>query len=161
MTHKKITAGFTLIELLVVIAIIGILSSVVLTSLNVARSKGGNAAVKANLDGVKSQAEIVNRLKQLQTDLQNEVAQSAMVPLSKTNAPELAVVPKEIYKPMTAGEYENLTAKRAKLLREQKKADLTMGSLINEPTPPLQTVRPKISQEDINNILSKFENKQN
>ncbi|MFZ2523385.1 MAG: type II secretion system protein [Minisyncoccia bacterium] len=53
------TKGFTLIELLVVIAIIGILSSVVLASLNSARAKGGNAAVKANLSGIRSQAEIV------------------------------------------------------------------------------------------------------
>ncbi|MEK7464064.1 MAG: type II secretion system protein [Patescibacteria group bacterium] len=51
--------GFTLIELLVVIAIIGILSSVVLASLNTARSKGGDAAVKGNLTGVRPQAEIV------------------------------------------------------------------------------------------------------
>ena len=41
--------GFTLIELLVVIAIIGILSSVVLASLNTARNKGSNAAVQSAL----------------------------------------------------------------------------------------------------------------
>ncbi len=51
--------GFTLIELLVVIAIIGILSSVVLASLNTARAKGADAAVKANLNGIRAQAELI------------------------------------------------------------------------------------------------------
>ena|SRR3989344_4565971 len=50
--------GFTLIELLVVIAIIGILSAVVLTSLTTAGDKGADAAIKSNLDTIRSQAAI-------------------------------------------------------------------------------------------------------
>jgi prepilin-type N-terminal cleavage/methylation domain-containing protein len=50
--------GFTLIELLVVIAIIGILSSVVLASLNTARNKGADAAIKSNVDNARAQAEL-------------------------------------------------------------------------------------------------------
>lgn len=48
--------GFTLVELLVVIAIIGLLSAVVLASLNIVSSKGNDAGIKANLSSLVTQA---------------------------------------------------------------------------------------------------------
>ena len=58
--RKNLVFGFTLIELIVVIAVIGILSAIVLGVLNGARNKGGDAGVKSNLAGIRSQAEILN-----------------------------------------------------------------------------------------------------
>lgn len=49
MYTKKNSRGFTLIELLVVIAIIGVLSSVVLASLNTARQKSRDAKRQADI----------------------------------------------------------------------------------------------------------------
>ena len=56
--YKNRSQGFTLIELLVVIAIIGILSAVVLASLNTARQKGNDAAIQSDLSTIQTQAEI-------------------------------------------------------------------------------------------------------
>lgn len=49
---KQVKKGFTLIELLVVVAIISLLSSIVMASLNSARGKAKDAAIKAAMSEV-------------------------------------------------------------------------------------------------------------
>jgi prepilin-type N-terminal cleavage/methylation domain-containing protein len=55
---SKLSKGFTLIELLVVIAIIGILSSVVLASMNSARKKSRDSRRQQDLKGLATALEL-------------------------------------------------------------------------------------------------------
>lgn len=58
MMDQQNKKGFTLIELLVVIAIISVLASIVLTSLGESRNKAKDAALRAELASLRSQAEL-------------------------------------------------------------------------------------------------------
>lgn len=51
--------GFTLIELLMVISIIGLLSAIVLGSMQVSRDRGANAAIKQNISSLRSEVELL------------------------------------------------------------------------------------------------------
>jgi prepilin-type N-terminal cleavage/methylation domain-containing protein len=82
--NSRFSKGFTLIELLVVIAIIGILSSIVLVSLNSARDKGRDASAKGSLSSVRAAAE-------LYFDSHNSYGTAASVQLSNTSVTGNAV----------------------------------------------------------------------
>ena len=56
-TRPFFTAGFTLIEMLMYVVIVGILSSVVMSSIRIARDKGADAAIQENLISIRTEAQ--------------------------------------------------------------------------------------------------------
>ncbi len=93
--NRSFNRGFTLIELLVVIAIIGILSSVVLASLNSARSKGRDARRVSDLKQLQLALE-------LYYDANSQEYPDALSALTGGASPAISVVPTD---PQTAVAY--------------------------------------------------------
>ena len=60
MKSKRIQKGFTLIELLVVVSIIGVLATIVLSSLSAARDRAKDAKIKTLMNQMRTQAELFN-----------------------------------------------------------------------------------------------------
>ena len=94
LSHKN-QKGFTLIELLVVIAIIGILSSVVLASLNSARVKARDARRVSDVQQIKLALELYNDSKGYYPTALTDVVGSS-------NGASLSVLPKD---PQTDASY--------------------------------------------------------
>jgi len=95
------------------------------------------------LDGQRNlatQAQIMEKLNELQSEIANQAIQN-VIPLSKTNAPEM-IIEKKKYSPMTTSDYENAVKKPTTFLQEVLK--------IKEKKPST-----KISLQD---ILTKKEN---
>jgi prepilin-type N-terminal cleavage/methylation domain-containing protein len=111
--HRYTIKGFTLIELLVVIAIIGILSSVVLSSLSTARQKGIDAAIQESVTSARNQASIFGNKSDGTVNYDGLCAEASMVNISdsitlKLSAPYCAEDDYEqwVYAaPLTAGGY--------------------------------------------------------
>ena len=91
MILKKTSKGFTLIELLVVVAIIGLLASVVIASLNTARTKGRDARRVADIRQIQDSLEMYNDA--------NDGYPPTMAPLATTY---IAIVPVD---PVNTGVY--------------------------------------------------------
>jgi hypothetical protein len=102
-----------------------------------------------------SQADIMNKLKQLQEDLKNQVAQSIITPLSKTNAPEL-VKQEEKYTPMTYNQYESIINKKPTYKVENRRGlidELKEKLQKRKQTQMISEVFPEFNKRGVNKLL--------
>jgi hypothetical protein len=102
-----------------------------------------------------SQADIMNKLKQLQEDLKNQVAQSIITPLSKTNAPEL-VKQEEKYTPMTYNQYESIINKKPTFKVENRRGlidELKEKLQKRKQTQMISEVFPEFNKRGVNKLL--------
>ena len=103
MKYFKSSKGFTLIELLVVIAIISLLSSVILASLNSARTKTKDAAIKEEVSQMISLLALNNSDYGGYTELQpssgwiNQTYTCATIPFSGNYATQARAICTNIY----------------------------------------------------------------
>ncbi len=77
---RSTMGGFTLIELLVVIGIIAILLAIVLTVLNDTKGKSNDAKIKAQLSGMKTQAQLYYT-----SSYQTDSGHMGTIPISGSN----------------------------------------------------------------------------
>jgi general secretion pathway protein G len=91
---NRVSRGFTLIELLVVIAIIGILSSVVLASLNSARVKGRDARRISDLKQLQLALELYYDTNQTYP-AGSGAASTTLTALTGASSPYISVIPSD------------------------------------------------------------------
>ena len=82
--EKNKVSGFTLIEIVVVVAIIGVLTTIILASLNKARTGGVDGAVKSNMRNALNQAEIAYGTRTANKDSYTSICTNGILPSETT-----------------------------------------------------------------------------
>ena len=98
-----------------------------------------------------SQAEIMNRLSQLQQEIANQAAQT-LIPLSKTNVPKAPTVETSKFPGMTASDYENIMIRKAEIDKNEVKN--VLNNIINE-------IENNEVKDVLNNTIIKIEKTKN